>query len=146
MSTTAAAATLAPMAQMEQSDVPGESRGAAINRRMRALGMNFTSLGKEARGTYRQTVKRATEDNPTVEPGTYDILEATLDRLERQLGHAGGPDAVLSTEERLIEFEVSSDAGVRVVVRGPVTDAAALEAAVANLIRDMGGKRPSGEQ
>ena len=37
----------------------------------------------------------------------------------------------------LMEFEVTGDFGVRVVVKGPVSDAAALEAAVARLVRDI---------
>lgn len=137
------------MTQVESAD-PGnsESRGAAVGRRMRALGMNYTSLGKEARGMYRQTVKRAIENHPKVEVATYEILEATLDRLEVQLGHAGGPDVVVSTPEHLIEIEAEdTEGGFKFVVKGTVADADVLSAQVAKILADIReNRRPPTEQ
>lgn len=55
-----------------------------------------------------------------------------------------GPDAIATEGERasssehgMVEFEVSGDFGVRVVVKGPVSDRAELEDSVLRLIRQM---------
>lgn len=141
-------ATLAPMSEVDDSRNHGdESRGAAIGRRMRALGMNYTSLGREARGTYRQTVKRAIENDPVVGAGTYELLEATLTRLEQQLGLGEGPDAFVSTEDQLIELEVTNEDGFRVVVKGPIRNADVLREQVRKILSDMSqAKRPPADQ
>lgn len=89
----------------------------------------------------RGAVGRALADNASTSDQTFDRLEGTLDRLEHEHGY-GGPDAVLSTPGGLMEFEVTGDFGVRVIVKGPVENAAELEASVARLIRDI---RAAGE-
>jgi len=62
----------------------------------------------------------------------------TLSDLEHEMG-MDEPDPSRRAEPNLIEFEVTGDFGVRVVVKGPVENAAELEASVARLIRDMKG-------
>lgn len=133
MPQTALAATLAPM-----GDADEETRGQAILRRMRRIGMTNTSLAKEARGMDRTTVSRAIRDDPTVTDTTYERLEGTLDRIEHELGY-GGPDAVMSTGAGLVEFEVDGD---HVIVKGPVADVDALAALVAKLIRNIRDATP----
>lgn len=68
------------------------------------------------------------------------VAEA-LTRLEEEGGTlppiAPAPEPESSQEPHMIEFEVSGDFGVRVVVKGPIENAADLEASVARLIRDM---------
>lgn len=115
----------------------GETRGQSAARRMRALGYNNSTFGREAEGMNRETVKRALADSPRTDPATWRRIEQTLDRLERTHGLDDGPDAVMSTDEGLIQFEVTGDFGVRVVVKGPIGDADALERSVARLIRDI---------
>lgn len=115
-------------------DVP-ETRGQAIERRMLRLGLTQTALAEES-GVERTTVGKALADNVKVQPRTYARIETALDRLEHEVGY-GGPDVVLSTEHGLMEFEVTGDFGVRVVVKGPVANAEELEASVARLIRDI---------
>lgn len=117
-------------------DKDGETRGQAISRRMTALGMGPSELADEA-SMSRGQVYRVTKDAEGVTDRSYSACERALDRLEREHGH-GGPDALLSTEAGLIEFGVDVDAiGVHVVVKGPVANAAELEASVARLIRDI---------
>lgn len=71
-------------------------------------------------------------------PESVSRYRRALDELEaeagRQLG-VGRP--VESVEPQLMEFEVTGDFGVRIVVKGPVSDARALEEAVARLVRDI---------
>lgn len=115
----------------------GETRGHAATRRMTALGLNYTTLGREAEGLDRQTVRRALADSPQTDRGTWRRIEDALTRLEADTGLAGGPDAVMSTTEGLVEFEVTGDFGVRVVVKGPIGQTDELERSVARLIRDI---------
>jgi transcriptional regulator with XRE-family HTH domain len=67
-------------------------------------------------------------------------IGAALDRLEEEGGtHAVDPAAEPSLH--LIEFEVTGNFGVRVVVKGPVEDAREIEASVARLVRDMNAEQ-----
>lgn len=132
MSTAQTAGTLAPMG----TDTADETRGQAINRRMTARGMSAYDLAEET-GLSPATIYRVIGDVSNVTDRTYSKCEETLDRIEHEHGH-DGPDALLSTEAGLIEFGVDVDAiGVHVVVKGPVANAAELEASVARLIRDI---------
>jgi transcriptional regulator with XRE-family HTH domain len=124
------------------TETGGETRGEAIKRRMDALGISAGDLATEA-GISRGQVYRVISDRENVTGRSYGACESALDRLEREHGH-GGPDALLSTEAGLIEFGVDVDAiGVHVVVKGPVANAAELEASVARLIRDI--RRSAGD-
>jgi AcrR family transcriptional regulator len=108
---------------------------------MEARGMGPSDLAAKA-GISRGQVYRVIKDLENVTDRSYGACESALDRIEHEHGH-GGPDALLSTEAGLIEFGVDVDAiGVHVVVKGPIANAAELEASVARLIRDI---RDSGE-
>lgn len=112
-----------------------ETRGQEISRRMRRLGLNQSEFSEESK-VDRGAIGRALRDDPRTSEQTYARLEGCLERLEHEVGY-GGPDVVLSTEQGLMEFEVTGDFGVRVVVKGPVANAEELEASVARLIRDI---------
>lgn len=128
------AATLAPM-----TDDETETRGGAIKRRMEALGMGAGDLAQEA-GISRGQVYRVFRDENNLREQSYTACERALERIEHEHGH-GAPEAVISTERGLIEFEVTGDFGVRVVVKGPIENADELEASVARLIRDIRANR-----
>lgn len=103
------------------------------DRRMR-LGITIRDLATEA-GVDRGTLSRIEEGTANPQQLTVRKLLATLTRLEEESGvdiSAPPPDDL-----GMIEFEVTGDFGVRVVVRGPVADAAALEESVTRLIRGM---------
>lgn len=117
-----------------------DPRGKLVERRMQDLGMGPTELAKEA-SVSRALVYRVIGDRDGVSENSYQRIEKALDRLEAEFG-PGGPDAMLSTEQGLVEFEVTGDFGVRVVVKGPVSDANELEAAVARLVRDIRDRPP----
>lgn len=137
MPVTAPAGTLVRM-----TDEETETRGEAIKRRMEALGMGPSDLAEEA-GLSRGQVYRLFKDEPNVREQSYTAAERALDRIEFEHGHNGGPDAIVSTEHGLIEFEVTGDFGVRVVVKGPIESASELEESVARLIKDI--RRGPGE-
>lgn len=115
-----------------------ESRGQAIKRRMVKIGMTPTTLGREA-GVDRGTVKRAIDDLPTVRDTTYTALELALDAVEELTGE-NGPDNPRVAQRhhlvpaRIVELEATTTEGVRFAVKGPVDDAAALEAMILRLI------------
>lgn len=102
--------------------------------------MNQDEIAAEA-GMHRDTVGAIESGGGS--PGKRRALDEALTRLEAEatlppLGESQltAPAAVTS-EPQMIEFEVSGDFGVRVVVKGPVDSAAELEASVARLIREM---------
>ena len=72
-------------------------------------------------------------------PRSRRSVDAALSQLEEEAfgSRAEVDDQQPAPAPQLMEFEVTGDFGVRVVVKGPVENAAELEASVARLIRDM---------
>jgi len=107
---------------------------------MRDAGMGPTELAEYA-GVSRGLVYRILNAEDGVRDSSFLRLERALDAFEHETGtDEGAPAGLVSTEEGLVEFEVTGDFGVRVVVKGPVKDADAIEASVVRLIRDMRNK------
>lgn len=104
------------------------ARGAALRRRREAEGITAAELERET-GIARQTIARAEKGQAS--NATYRQLEAWFDHYDLETlprtPAAGG----------LVEYEVSGDFGVRVVVRGPIADAEALENSVTRIIRNI---------
>ena len=115
--------------------VTDSERGQRIQARLDALGMTARQF-QERTGISRDTLRKAIAGGSSVRPNTYDLIESKLDQFERQ---AEGFEGLKGQrpEDDLIEFELSGNFGVRVVVKGPIRDQAALEESVARLIREM---------
>jgi len=120
--------------------VTENARGDAIQDRLDALGISDREFQNKT-GIDRKTLKRAVEGHASVRPQTYLAIEAGLDRLEQE-------NRGLPAEERpddpgadLIEFRLSGNFGVDIVVKGPVRDRSELEDSVARLIREMRGDK-----
>lgn len=111
-------------------------RGDEIQRRIDELGISDREFHDKT-GIDRKTLRRAIDGEPRVRASTYAAIEAALDRLEAHV--AGVPDVhpVGDPADDMIEFIIEGNLGVRAVVKGPVRDIGALEAAVAKLVRDM---------
>lgn len=107
-----------------------ETRGHTIKARRLALGFKSVREFAEAAKIDREALGKAEKGLGST--ATIERAEAWLDRFEEESGHDESP-----TEPQMIEFEVSGDFGVRVVVKGPVGSAAELEASVARLVREM---------
>ena len=107
-----------------------EARGAAITKRRTRLGINSVSDLATRAGVDRGTVTKAENGNAAVR--TYQQLEAWLDRFEEEIGANDEPD------NGLVEFRLTGNFGVDVVVRGPVSDIDKLRAAVSALMSDLG--------
>lgn len=110
-----------------------DTSGRTVRERRNRLGMSQAELGDEA-GVNRDTIG-ALEKGEGVRYSTVRAVSEALERLEAETA-APVPEED-QDEAHVMEFEVSGDFGVRVVVRGPVGDAEALEASVARLVRNI---------
>lgn len=117
--------------------VTESERGQRIQERLDALRMTARQFHQRT-GISRDTLRKAVSGDPSVRVNTYEQIEAKLDQLERTAKTFGGVESEQEGDD-LIEFELSGDFGVRVVVKGPLRDQAALEASVARLIRELRG-------
>lgn len=111
----------------------GNARAHGIRQRRIGLGIKSVREFAERSGVSREAVTAA--EHGTASGGTYDRLEAWLDRAERE-------NVARNTGGDQVEFRLSGSFGVDVVVRGPVTDMAELESTVTRLIREMRSGRP----
>ena len=111
--------------------VSDETRGHAIKRRRLALGMSINALAKKVEMD-RATLTAAEAGDPRSTDLTYTRIEKWLDDFEAETGadEPAGP-------EELVEFRLSGNFGVDVVVRGPVSNLAELEGSIARLLREM---------
>lgn len=109
-----------------------ETRGEAIRRRLNALAMTEREFERLTE-VDRKTLNRALHDVPSVRPNTYQIIEGWLTRFEEK----GEGLPASNPEDDLVEFRLSGDFGVTLVVRGPVRDRGEMEESVARLIREM---------
>ena len=116
--------------------VTDSERGQRIQQRLDALRMTARQFNEQT-GLSRDTLRKAIAGDPSVRANTYEQIETKLDGFEKQAEGFEGLKG-RSPEDDLIEFELSGNFGVRVVVKGPIRDAEALEASVARLIREMG--------
>ena len=101
------------------------ARGEALRRRRLACGIKSVRELQQRSGISREAITSA--EAGTASSATYERLDAWFARQEAAADH---PSPV-------VEFEVHSDAGVRVVVRGPMADAEELERSVARIIRTI---------
>lgn len=125
--------------QVEGRTIPAvaQHRGQQIARRREALGLSVSELARHAH-IDRSTLSNVEDDKPTVRPATYGAVESALSRLEEEMGmDAPAPPSRPGPTEELVEFRISGNFGVDVVVKGPVQDMAQLEASVARLVRQM---------
>lgn len=107
--------------------------GRRVADRRNRLGMSQRQLAIRA-GIDRETLKKLEVGNPRTRETTVQVVLATLDSLEHELG-ADVPDA---TEADLVEYVVRVPGGTaEVTVRGHLSSADELEERVARLIERM---------
>ena len=136
-------ASTATRGKAESANVTDNAqRARALMDQMTRLGLSGRELAAET-GVARGTVGKALEG--TASRGTYERLEAYLNDLDRDSDAEFVPaEPVKSPKEGLVEFRLSGNFGVDVVVSGPVSDLAELEAAVGRLLSKMGESHPEG--
>lgn len=117
-----------------------DDRGAAIQRRIEALGVGDREWHAMT-GIARSTLHRAIRNDPGTKNSTYVAIEAYLDKLEaRNAGRTVAIPAPSLPPEGMIEFDITGDFGVHVVVKGPVTDAAEVRRQAMEIFRDIRAK------
>lgn len=94
--------------------------------------MSISRLADEA-GVDRGRLSALEKGDPSVTSRTVGVIESTLSRLETEIGM----DLPSTVGDDMVEFRVSGNFGVDVVVRGPIANAAILEEQVAKLLREM---------
>lgn len=107
--------------------VGNEERGQSIRRRRMALGIRSVREMAIRSGVSRGAASAAEHGEGSA--GTYERLESWLASQE------GGTTDSVSLEQ--IEFTVEGDFGVKVTVKGPITDRSALEDSVTKIIRSI---------
>lgn len=119
--------------------VDNTEAGRQIQERRVRLGMTVKDLAARA-GIDRGRLTKLEAGAPEVRATTVGAVQAALDRIEE---HSGVHDAPARDGEiEQIEFVVEGDFGVKVTVKGPITDRAALESSVANIIRSIRAGSP----
>lgn len=116
------------------------NEGADVKARRERLGLDRVDLAREA-GVSVDTLR-------DFEEGVTNARGSTISKITGKLADIEAEASMSARGGSLMEFEVTGDFGVRVVVKGPVTDAHALEEAVARLVRDIRsrqGEGPSGD-
>lgn len=110
--------------------------GPDVRRRRKRIGMSIEELAAEAQVS-RDTLSDYEGEIRKPQPDTRRKVREALERIEHETGMddpGRGGD--------IIEFEVSGDFGVRVVVRGPIRDAEELQRSVGALVREIRASGP----
>jgi transcriptional regulator with XRE-family HTH domain len=110
--------------------------GEALRQRREAIGLDIAQLAREAHVS--RTTLHHLEDGKTKKPST-SVLKKLLDALDAAEAESGVTQVVPSEAPNveMIEFEVAGDFGVKVVVRGPVSEHETLRADVSEIIRSI---------
>jgi transcriptional regulator with XRE-family HTH domain len=117
----------APASKAGLASVTDESRGHEVKQRRLRHGIKSLREFAEKSGISREAVTAA--ENGTASDATYERIHAWFDRFEEEVGDDG------PSEPGVVEFRIAGNFGVDVIVKGPVSNIAELEAAVERLIR-----------
>lgn len=112
--------------------VESAETGRRIRERRTRLGMTVKDLAERA-GVDRGRLAKLEAGEPAIRATTIGAVEAALDRIEEETG-MNDPAA---REDGVVEFRVTGNFGVDVVVKGPVRDLAALEESVNRILSRM---------
>ena len=129
-----------PVTDGEQS-VPMRTDVGQVTTRRDRLGYTIAELAAEA-GVDPDTLSDLEAGRRRPQVSTLNKVLAALDRLEKEVGLDAsslppGARSIGNPEDDLVEFSIEGNFGVRAVVKGPVRDLDALQAAVAKLIAGM---------
>lgn len=126
----------------------GDETGAQIQARRTRIGMSRKALAERA-GVDRGRLTRIEEGAPARD-STIGAIERALGELEHEMGlDADLPPGVTrigEPEEKLVQFTIEGNFGVRAVVKGPISDIEALRKAASELIAGMGNESASEDQ
>lgn len=98
--------------------------------------MKIGELAEEA-GVSRDTLSDLERGSTKSTEVTVSRVVSALEASEREAGNKAAPVAPVGQSAGMMEFEVTGDFGVRVIVRGPVTDHDILASDVARIMRSI---------
>lgn len=119
-----------------------ENRGRRLRDRRIRMGISVRQLADEA-GMDRGILAKVEAGDASVRDTTFGKVETALARLEHEMG-MDVPEEPGSIEQ--MEFTVEGDFGVKVTVKGPISDRQALESSVTNIIRSIRESPPDRPQ
>lgn len=120
--------------------VSNETRGHAIKRRRMALGIKSYDEFVKATGVSRGAITRAEKGDPSTSEATFLRLEAWLDRIEHETSSDAEDQAAAVAEPEssgVVEYRLSGDFGVDLVVKGPVSNMTEMEASISRIFRNI---------
>lgn len=120
------------------ASVDDSPAAAQIAARRTRLGMTVSALAK-ASGVDRGSISKI-EKLGRGRDSTIGAITETLDRLEQEMG-MDLPAASELAAEGLVEFQIEGNFGVSVIMKGPVSNMAQMEAAAARLVERMQSDR-----
>lgn len=126
-------AGLAPVTGEGTPEMAAKGRGAQIRRRREALGLSTYEFAERA-GMSRTTLGKIEDDDETVKESKYRDAERALDSVEYEVS---GPYDRANEGDELVEYRLTGDFGVSLIVKGPISQRGELEASVARLLREM---------
>jgi DNA-binding XRE family transcriptional regulator len=122
-------------APIELGNVDNAEAGRRIRERRTRLRMTVKDLASRA-GVDRGRLAKLEVGDPAVRATTIGAVEAALDEVEQLTSDLPAPLAP-QDDSGMVEFRVSGNFGVDVVVKGPVQNLDALEASVSRLVARM---------
>lgn len=121
-------------------DPVSAGRADQIRSRRVRLGISVKALALRA-GVDRGTLASLEAGDERIRDSTFGTVERALESLEQEMGVDPGGGSLAD----VVEFRVSGDFGVDVVVKGPVRDMAAMEESVARLLARIQSGRAADE-
>ena len=112
-----------------------EALGPQVEARRTRLGMSVESLAERA-GLKPATLSAIEAGVPNVRAATTESLVKALDRLEDEKDRDQSPVAVDHGAD-FVEFLIECGSGSRAIVKVPIRDVAALQAAVQGIMAGM---------
>lgn len=133
----------AVLTPLELGTVDNKEVGRRIRERRTRLHMTVKELATRA-GVDRGRLAKLEAGDPSVRATTIGAVESTLDEVEQLTSDL---PSQAPEDNGMVEFKVTGNFGVDVVVKGPVENLDALEASVSRLVarmqRETEGSPPS---
>lgn len=120
--------------RLEWRSVDDETGRRLRDRRVR-MGLSVRQLAEQA-GVDRGRLAKLEAGDPNVRETTIGKIDGALARLEQEFG-MNDPDPQPAADDGVVEFRVTGNFGVDVVVKGPVRDLPALEESVNRILSRM---------
>jgi hypothetical protein len=117
--------------------------GRELRRLAARIGLDSERKIADAIGEDRGMVGRVLDGDETVSARKWETVEGKIRGLDEEMGSERSEGTAKGQHE--VSFRLKGNFGVDLIVSGPVSDMAALEASVARLMRQMGQVGQTGQ-